>query len=101
MSVEFFVTVLIVFATIVASVILLKFWMDFKLCVWDRENQINDIVEHSVRNRVKNKFLDRKLRNKLYNKKQSEDIIIDCEVEIINKEKSKEFVCVQKERLLK
>ena len=75
--------------------------MDFKLEIWDRENLTNDIVEYSIRNSAKSKFLDRKLRNKLYNKKQSEDIIIDCEVEVINEEKSKEFVYVQKERLLK
>jgi len=94
LSFELVVTVSIIFVTIFASVILLKFWMDFKLEACSREN-------HVIYQRYKPVPGMKKSRNKLYNKKQSEDIIIDVDVEVINEDKSKEYVYVQKERLLK
>jgi len=72
--------------------------MDFKLEVWDREDHAIHQRYHPVSKTRKHRSNS---RNKLYNKKQSEDIIIDVEVEVINEEKSKECVYVQKERLLK
>ena len=72
--------------------------MDFKLSVWDRKNQISF---HDPRVVVKDKFISNTLRDKIYNKKKSKDIIIDCEVEVLDPVQSADFVYVKKERLLK
>ena len=95
MNINLLAILLIVFMTMSSSVILLKFWMDFKLSVWDRKN---GVITKQFDSFAKRRFLEKKSSNKLYNKKKSEDIIIDCEVEVIN---SREHVHVQRERLLK
>ena len=89
--------------TMSSSVILLKFWMDFKLGVWDRKNSVSYATDLRYKNRpafprkkhrneiafIRNKssFIDNsQFYNKLSNKKDKKDIIIDCEVEVINRD---------------
>ena len=75
--------------------------MDFKLSIWDRQNNITIYEPKSFINRSNS---DQSIRNKLYNKKKSQDIIIDCEVEVIEHgdvSSNTSFVYYTKERLLK
>lgn len=79
--------------------------MDFKLGIWDRKHgnvhmsdfryetrsifpkkrYKNDIVPIPIKN--KNNFIiNSNFYNKLSNKKEKKDIIIDCEVEVINRD---------------
>ena len=97
MNINLLVILLIVFMTMSSSVILLKFWMDFKLSVWDRENGYGSVVEFKrsrfpEKNRInhpvpKNHLVSSvgSFNNKLGNKNESRDIIIDCEVEVIKR----------------
>lgn len=96
MSIEFFTTVFILCVTLSASIILLKFWMDFKLQVWDRENSIKYFkyaIERDARKELR-------LKKNLYNKKKPKDIIIDCDAEVINST-DLNYNTVKKKRLLK
>ena len=71
-----------------SSVVLLKFWMDFKISVWDRENgylssRRKDII--LKKENVHASLESRRKINKFFsNKKRKKDIIIDCKAEIIN-----------------
>lgn len=103
MNVNLLVILLIVFMTMSSSVILLKFWMDFKISVWDRKN---NRIAYEAKSFSRNKKVIpiSEIRDKLYNKSKPEDIIIDCEVEVVNNYGSAEeakTVYVQVERLLK
>ena len=84
------------FATVSASVLLLKFWMDFKLGIWDRENSLK-YLENMLEKEISKNIISRK---NLYNKKKSKDIIIDCDAEIINST-NLNYNTAQKKRLLK
>ena len=87
--------------TMSSSVILLKFWMDFKLGIMDRKYH-KPTFDNNPLNARSN--MDRFFVNKIYNKKSQKDIIIDCEVEVINGSESSISVSniyTGKERLLK
>jgi hypothetical protein len=97
LDVNLLTILLIVFMTMSSSVILLKFWMDFKLSVWDRKNGYGPVVEFKrnsfpKRSKInhpvpKNQLVSSigSFNNKLSNKNESRDIIIDCEVEVIKR----------------
>lgn len=89
--------------TMSSSVVLLKFWMDFKLGVWDRKH--GNVYTSDIRYKTRPVFPKKEYRgnivpiksknafignsnfyNKLSNKKEKKDIIIDCEVEVINRD---------------
>jgi hypothetical protein len=71
------VTLFIVCFVIGSSVILLVKLMDFKIGICDRRISQDMIERQSA-------ILERVLRNKANNKNIKQDIIIDCEAEVIN-----------------
>ena len=100
MSVSLFVTVLIICVTMSSSVILLKFWMDFKINVWDREKgYLKNLRRDTVikKAHVHNSCDPRRKINKFFsNKKSKKDIIIDCKAEVINEILDRETIDVKR-----
>ena len=101
MSVELFVTVSIFCLTVLATVVLLKFWMDFKLQVWDRENTRHIIVQQNLNLPKRQHSFFNVVNSNLDNKKKNSDIIIDCEAKVIKYDFSEQEVYNDKRRNLK
>ena len=85
MDINLLVILLIVFVTMSSSVILLKFWMDFNLEVFKENRERKKAFQNKVNSKVRKPSFFNSVNFKTDNKKKNRDIIIDCEVEVLER----------------